>query len=145
VKTIIAILLTGLSVLLTGCVLVPAPADGNTYGKVITRDQVEFIIPGQTTRAEVIEKLGGQFRDSLRLPVMAYAWQKSTIGWGWPAANPPPLFEYFFRQHERVEGLDWRAFFVAFDAAGKVSRTKFVKLSSSRSLDEQLEHWAVGK
>jgi len=130
------------AVLLMGCVLVPVPSDGQAYGKVITREQVRFIVPGQTTRAEVVAKLGDQFRDSLRLPVLAYAWEKSTIGWGWPAANPPPPFENFFRQHERNEGSDWQAFFVAFDAAGKVSRTRFVHLASGKSLDEQLENWA---
>ena len=130
------------AVLLTGCVVVPVSSDGKTYGKVIMREQVRFIVPGQTTQAEVTETLGGQFRDSPRMPVLAYAWEKSTIGWGWPVGNPPPPLEYFFKQHEKNEGSDWRAFFVAFDDAGKVSRTKFAHLSSGKSLDEQLENWA---
>jgi hypothetical protein len=142
VKTTFIILCLLSAVLQTGCVIVPVPSDGKTYGKVITREQVRFIVPGQTTQAEVTEKLGGQFRDSPRMPVLAYAWEKSTIGWGWPAGNPPPPSENFFKQHERNEGSNWRAFFVAFDDDGKVSRTKFVHLSSGKSLDEQLEDWA---
>lgn len=141
-KTTFIILCLLWAVLLTGCVIVPVPSDGKTCGKVISREQVRFIVRGQTTQAEVTEKLGGQFLDSPRMPVLAYAWEKSTIGWGWPAANPPPPLENFFRQNERNEGGDWRAFFVAFDDAGKVSRTKFVHLSSGKSLDEQLEDWA---
>jgi len=118
------------------------PSDGKTYGKVITREQVKFIVPGQTTRTEVTEQLGDQYRDSPRMPVFAYAWEKSTLGWGWPAANPPPPSKVFFSQHERNEGSDWQAFFVAFDDSGKVSRTKFMRLSDRKSLDEQLEAWA---
>jgi hypothetical protein len=131
-----------LSVAISGCAIVPILPSGQTYGKVITRQQVEFIVPGQTTRTEMISHLGDQFRDSPRMPVLAYAWEKSTIGWGWPAENPPPLFENFFKQHERNGGSHWRAFFVAFDNDEKVSRTKFVHLSSGKSLDEQLEDWA---
>ena len=141
-KTTLTILCLLPVVLLMGCVLVPVPSDGQNYGKVITREQVSFIVPGQTTRAEVVAKLGEQFRDSPRLPVLAYAWEKSTIGWGWPCANPSPPLENFFRQHERNGGSDWRAFFVAFDDAGKVSRTIFVRLFGGTSLDEQLEDWA---
>ena len=131
-----------MTVWLAGCAVVPIPSDGKTYGKVITREQVKFIIPGQTLRTEVTEKLGRQFRDSPRLPVLAYAWEKSTLGWGWAVANPPPQWTNFYGKHECNEGSDWRAFFVAFDAAGQVSRTKFVRLSGDKSLDEQLENWA---
>jgi hypothetical protein len=141
-KTTFTILCLMSAVLLTGCVIMPVPSDGKTNGKVITREQVKFIVASQTTRAELLEKLGGEFRNSPRMPVLAYAWERSTIGWGWPMANPPPPLENFFRQNERNEGSDWRAFFVAFDDAGKVSRTKFVHLSSGKSLDEQLEDWA---
>ena len=140
-KTRFVILCLWSVLLLTGCV-VPMPSDGKTYGKVITREQVKFIVPGQTTRAEVTEKLGGQFRASPRLPVLAYAWEKSTLGWGLPAANPPPKWANFYSKHECNEGSDWRAFFVVFDDAGQVSRTKFVRLSGGKSLDEQLENWA---
>lgn len=131
-----------LTVWLAGCAVVPMPSDAKTFGKVITREQVGFIVPGQTLRAEVTEKLGDQFRDSPRLPVLAYAWEKSTLGWGWAVANPPPIWKDFFCQHECNEGSDWRAFFVAFDDAGQVIRTKFVRLSGGKSLDEQLENWA---
>jgi hypothetical protein len=137
-KTALIILCLLSVVLLTGCV-VPLPSDGRTYGKVITRAQVGFIVPGQTTRAEVTAKLGGQFRDSPRLPVLAYAWEKSTRGWGMPVANPPLGFKRFYERHEINEGSDWQAFFVAFDHVGKVSRIKFVHLSGGKSLDEQLE------
>ena len=141
-KTAFTILCLLPAALLMGCVVVPLPSDGKTYGKVITREQVRFIVPGLTTRAEVTEQLGDQSRDSPQMPVLAYAWEKSTLGWGWAVANPPPKWENFYRLHERNDGSDWQAFFVAFDDAGKVSRTKFVRLSGGNSLDEQLENWA---
>jgi len=61
-KTTLTILCLLPVVLLMGCVLVPVPSDGQNYGQVITREQVSFIVPGQTTRAEVVAKLGDQFR-----------------------------------------------------------------------------------
>ena len=124
------------------CAVVPIPSDGKTHGKVMTRKQAQFIVPGQTTLAEVTEKLGDQFRDSPWMPVLAYAWEISTIGWGWAVANPPPQLESFFSQHERNEGIAWQAFLGVFDGIGKVSRTKFVPLSGGKFLDEQLEDWA---
>ena len=130
---------------LTGCVgvVVPVPSHDKTYGKVITREQVRFIIPGQTARADVVEKLGSQFRDSPRLPALAYSWEQPAAGllWFWVIVIPPSGIgdgDYTERSH-------WRAFFVAFDNSGKVSRTKFVSLSGRKSLDEQLEQWAACK
>ena len=134
-----------LAVWLTGCVgvVVPVPSHDKTYGKVITREQVRFIIPGQTARADVVEKLGAQFCDSPRLPALAYSWEQPAAGllWFWVMVIPPSGLgdgDYNERSH-------WRAFFVAFDGSGKVSRTKFVSLTGRKSLDEQLEQWAACK
>lgn len=144
-KITMAVTVPLLAMLLTGCVglIVPVPSHDKTYGKVITREETQFIVPGQTTRAEVVEKLGGQFRDSPRLPALAYAWEQPAAGllWFWVIVLPPSGVgdgDYTERSH-------WRAFFVAFDQTGAVSRTKFVSLSGGASLDEQLENWAGRK
>ena len=80
-KTAFVITLLWLIVTLTGCVgVLPVPSDGQTYGKVMTPGEVSFILPGQTSRAEVIARLCEQFRDSPRLPVLAYSWETPAVG-----------------------------------------------------------------
>ena len=145
-KTALAINLLFLTVLLTGCAgVLPVPPSRSepTRGQVITRQEVKFIVPGQTTREEVIARLGGQFRDSPRLPVLAYAWEKPAFGLTWWVVLVGPDAAVAGGGHS--EGSDWRAFFVRFDARGLVADTKFASLSDRRSLDEQLEDWALGK
>lgn len=141
-KSKAAVFLMMTSVWLTSCVgvVVPVPSGDKTHGKVITREQTQFIVRGQTTRTEVVEKLGDEFRESPRLPALAYSWEQPAAGllWSWVLVLPPSGLgdgDYIERSH-------WRAFFVAFDNTGIVSRTKFVSLSGGKSLDEQLEHWA---
>lgn len=145
-KTALAINLLFLTVLLTGCVgVLPVPPARRepAHGKVITRADVKFIVPGQTTRDEVIARLGDQFRDSPRLPVLAYAWEKPACGLMWWIVLAGPGGAGAGGGHS--EGSDWQAFFVKFDANEQVATTKFVSLCDRRSLDEQLEDWAIGK
>ncbi len=137
-KTAFVIMLLLLPVLLTGCVgVMPAPSNEQAYGKVITRNEVRFIVPGQTTRAEVIARLGGQFRDSPRLPVLAYSWEKPAAGLVWWIVTKDS------GGGGDIERSHWRAFFVKFDTDGRVVATHFVSLSGGKSLDEQLENWAA--
>jgi hypothetical protein len=129
--------------LLTGCVgVIPLPpASHRVYGQVIKKSQTRFIVVGNTTRGEVVARLGGQFRDSPRLPVLAYSWEKPAADMAWWFIIPlteAGVGGNFERSH-------WRAFFLAFDAGGKVCRTEFVSLSGNESLDEQLEDWALRK
>jgi hypothetical protein len=137
-RTVLAV---SLLVVLTGCVaVVPVPSSDKIHGKIITSKEVKFIVPGQTTRAEVMARLGDQFRDSPRLPVLAYAWEKPAVGimWGFLLAGP----DFEFHRGGYSERSDWRAFFVEFDSGGRVRHTEFVRLSGKKSLDEQLEDWA---
>jgi hypothetical protein len=143
-KTAFAIIAPLLAVLLTGCVgVMPVPPSRNqtVRDRVVTPEQVKFIVPDQTTRPEVIARLGDQFRDSPRLPVLAYSWQKPAVRWVWwsfvvgnGAAGGGGCYENY-----------WRAFFIRFDADGRVAASKFVSLCDRQSLDEQLEDWAVPK
>lgn len=145
-KTVPAIIAPLLAVLLAGCVgVLPVPPSHQepTHGKIITRKSVRFIVSGQSTRDEVIARLGDQFRDSPRLPVLAYAWEKPAYGLMWWMVLAGPGGAGAGGGHS--EGSDWRAFFVKFDVQGRVADTKFASLSGRRSLDEQLEDWALGK
>ena len=140
-KTVLNILYLLSTVLLTGCIgLVPLPPTNNqTYGRVIKSSETRFIVAGRTTRDEVIAKLGGEFRGSPRVAALAYSWEKpaATLVW-WIIAVETGGGGHIERSH-------WQAFFVAFDAGGKVCRTEFVSLSQRKSVDEQLEDWVAGE
>ena len=141
---ILALALLAAMGLVTGCVgFIPVPASSSqvVVGRVIQAREAAFIVPGQTTRADVVERLGADFRASPRMPVMAYSWELpgGTALWWWfvfcteGGAGDAGEFEW----------SRWRAFFVAFDQAGYVTKTRFIRLSSRKSLDEQLEAWGA--
>ena len=128
-------------VLLTGCVgLIPVPSKSKApeVGQVIKPQDAEFIRPGLTSRQKVVDRFGQDFRAAPRLPVLAYAWELpgGTALWWWMVFG-----EMGASDAGEVEWSHWRAFFVAFDKDGIVTRTKFVHLSGRKSLDEQLEAW----
>jgi hypothetical protein len=141
---IVALMLLAMTGLVTGCVgLIPVPSLSSqpADGRVIQAREAAFIVPGLTTRAEVVERLGADFRPSPRLPVIAYSWDLpgGTALWWWVVvcteggAGNAGEFEYGH----------WRAFFVAFDQDGYVTKAKFKHLSGRKSLDEQLETWGA--
>ena len=122
---------------LPGCVgVMPVPSSDRTYGKVISSEQVKFIVPSQTTRAEVAERLGGDCRESSRAAAVAYSWETPASDWIWWVVCPYGGVDGYF------DNSHWRAFFLDFNAAGRVRHTEFVNLSRRKSLDEQLEGWA---
>jgi hypothetical protein len=144
-KSAPAIMFPLLVVFLTGCagvIPLPPPRHQPVYGKVISPAEVKFIVPGQTTRTEVIAGLGDQFRDLPRQPVLAYSWEKPAIRWVW---------WIFIVGNDAAGGgggcyeNSWHAFFVRFDAHDQVAAAQFVSLSQNRTLDEQLEDWAAPK
>lgn len=132
--------------LVNGCVgVMPVPHNSNTLavGHAVTREKVKFIVPGQTTRAEVVAKLGLNFRESPRMPVIAYSWERPAAGFVW--------WLVFVGPYNGVagggegEGNYWSAFFVKYDSDDRVQETKFVHLSNDHSLDEQMEKWAASE
>jgi hypothetical protein len=141
---IVALMLLAATGLVTGCVgLIPVPSLSRqpADGRVIQAQEAAFIVPGQTTRAQVVEQLGADFRASPRLPVMAYSWDLpgGTALWWWAVF----CTEGGAGDAGEFEWGRWRAFFVAFDQDGYVTKTKFVRLSGRKSLDEQLEAWGA--
>jgi hypothetical protein len=127
--------------LLTGCIgVVPTPITSKVeHGQRVKPEDVLFIQPGVTTRAEVIAKLG---RDYAALPherVIGYSWELeggNLVCWAVVAgpggegggANVIPLG-------------GWRALFIAFDDAGRVRATAFKKPSLRKSLHEHMYVW----
>ena len=137
-----------ITVLLNGCVpfgigmgtVVPVPRLSKKkieQGREITAREVTFVVPGRTSRAEVIARLGNDFRDSPRVAALAYSWQYNgaQIYWGYG-------FIFAGVAEHGVEDFGWRALFVAFDQNDKVVQSQFYRLRGGKSLDEQLEDWA---
>jgi hypothetical protein len=132
---------------LTGCApfgigmgaVVPVPRLSKKkieQGREITAREIQFVVPGRTTRAEVITRLGNDFRDSPRVSALAYSWQYNGISIYWGFG-----FMGGYGEHG-VEDFGWRALFVAFDGNEQVVKSQFYRLKGGRSLDEQLEEWA---
>jgi hypothetical protein len=120
-----------------GCVgVLPLPSFSRKLeaGRIIRCEQVAFIVPAQTMFGEVTNHLGCEFRDSPRVPALAYSWELAGGRGVWWAAWEGSVAGEFEWSH-------WRAFFVLLDERGVVIKTKFARLSGRRSLDEQLEKW----
>ena len=97
---------------------------------------VTFIQPGLTTRSEVIARIGADYYWNQRSRSLAYTWEMPGGGGFWWVATP-----YGGTGDSWVGG--WRGFFVSFDDRGLVTATTFKRLSTRRSLDENLEKWAA--
>ena len=66
------------SLLLPGCIdYLPPSATEPISGKRITGHDADFIVPGKTTRAEVIRNLGGGYSESPLVTALAYPWESS--------------------------------------------------------------------
>ncbi|NBR86779.1 MAG: hypothetical protein EB141_06655 [Verrucomicrobia bacterium] len=132
----------------TGCayVAVPLPASGKPVlsGRVIEKKEARFIVPGVTTRDEVIEAFGSNFRTSGREAAISYSWTQKGGDMLW--------FSAVVTDREGVESvLDagktawtcWRALFIDFDPSGHVLKAELVKLNSNFSVDTQRDEWSA--
>jgi hypothetical protein len=123
-----------------GLVAIPPLTNKPETGRAISPQDAKFIVPGQTTRTQVVARLGNDCHNAPRTSALSYSWEVpggKTIWW-WGVACP-----YGAAADAGVKQWDyWRAFFVAFDEHGVVTKTAFMHLSAKKSLDEQLEDWA---
>jgi len=132
-------LVLALGCLLTGCVgVVPVPVYSSTpeNGRKLVHGDVAFIHPGLTTRAEVIARIGPDFYWNQRSRSLAYTWEVPGGGGFWWAASM-----YGGGGDYWVGG--WRGFFVSFDNRDLATAVAFKRLSTRRSLDENMERWAA--
>jgi hypothetical protein len=141
-----AVRLASLATLLTlmsGCVgVLPLPITSGQpeHGCKIERAQVTFIHPGQTTRAQVIERLGPDYAALPLNRAFAYTWELPGGGGIW-------WYCIAFGEAAAAGGGSWaggwRGFFVAFDDQGVVTATAFKKLSCRRPLHENMDRWVA--
>ena len=127
------------ALLSTGCVgVVPIPVYSSTpeYGQKLKPSQTRFIRPGQTTRAEVISRLGTNCVSFRRTRSIAYTWEMRGGGGAWWVCS-----------FNGAAGGDWvggwRGFLVAFDDQDVVRAAEFKMLSTRRPLDENMDHWVA--
>ncbi len=131
----------------TGCVgVMPVPVlpGAPEYGSKVEAGPARGIRPGQTTRAEVIAKLGTNYVELPRAHAIAYTWEMRGGGGGWWWSFFLPT--YFGPAGDADAGKwegGWRGFFVAFDGNNVVRAAEFKQLSMRRSLDENVDRWAA--
>lgn len=136
-RVLVSIAALAVSVLFTSCVGYVPPLDRTPIGgHQIGQSDTGFIVPGKTTRAEVVKTLGTGYRESSLVPAMAYPWEL-----------PSGTTFWFLRSPHQAAGdihklTSWHALFLAFDKRGVVTRKEIVRLKKGKSLDEQLEKWA---
>ncbi len=132
------------AVLFAGCVgVAPLPVVSRTpeYGQRLEPVHCSFIRPGQTTRAEVIARLGSNCVAFRRTHSIAYTWEMRGGGGVWWLVLVGPGGGVATGD-QWVGG--WRGFFVAFDQRDVVRAAELRKLSASRSLDENMDRWVAG-
>ena len=123
---------------LTGCVgWVPPLSNKPVNGRPLTARDVAFIVPGKTTRAEVVRTLGAGYCESPRIAAMAYPWQMPGGTGFWCIISP--IGDAAGGTSEMTR---WRALFLAFDSQGTVIRKELVRLRSKGTPQEQVEKWA---
>lgn len=125
-----------------GCLAIPIPQGSKnivTYGKKVEETQLSFIVPGQTTKVEVIEKIGQPNLMLDDLGVMAY-------GWKMLVAYVP--YVLFLRGDAGIEKLDYQCLLLmSYDDRGVIHRSEIVRYSavasSTKTIEELTRQWAV--
>lgn len=131
------------AVLFTGCVgVTPIPVYSPTpeYGQKVKPWPAAFIQPGQTTRAEVLTRLGTNCAALPRTRSIAYTWEMRGGGGVWWLALFGPGGGGAIGGNW-VGG--WRGFLVAFDERDIVRAAEFKNLSPRRSLDQNMDRWVA--
>ena len=136
-----------------GCVMVAVPVPDSKKpaisGRVLKPDDVKFIVRGVTTRAEVISKLGPDFRTYKPGAAISYSWEQKGGDLLWAnAIYIVNLGGYGYIAHAEARKTTnawtyWRALFIDFDSAGVVCEFEFVKLSQRKSVDDQRDAWSA--
>lgn len=120
----------------TGCLVLAVPTVSRGRGRVIKTQEAAFIIVGQSTREDVVRRLGSDFRDTWRSTAMAYSWELRGMDLNWFVGGQGGTAA------DQVGFSRWRALFIAFDPNGIVTKCEFTSLSAKSSLDDQLLAWA---
>jgi hypothetical protein len=136
---------------LSGCAgfayVVPVPHKGDNAitGHIFEREELKKIISGRTTRAEIMARMGTGFRQTHDNSALSYSWEKSgpDMYHGLLIAGAGSMGGGVITSFGKTDSAwsYWRAIFIQFDADDLVVKAEFIRLSSRKSLDDQLEAW----
>jgi hypothetical protein len=129
-----------------GCVAIPIPQGYRNLereGKRIGEARLSFVVPGETTKAEFIERIGEPYLVLDEYGVMAYYWKMiaAYVPWviGVPGGGAAGILEVD-RQHVLL---------VSYDDRGIIDRYETIKnfqgagLSKAKPVDELARQWAA--
>ena len=110
---------------LTGCIVFPAPASGNKVasGRRIESADVGFVRFGDTTREEFESKIGAPWTNYTDLRVSVYWWEMVTGHWVWGFLLPGEI-SISGGGVEDITRMD--VLFVRFDENNRVERLKIM-------------------
>jgi hypothetical protein len=126
-----------------GCLAIPIPQgyrNIETYGKKVEQTQLSFVVPGQTTTVEVIEKMGQPNLMLEDLGVMAYGWKMLVAYVPYVICHPTGA--------GGVDKLDRQyLLLMSYDDRGVINRYEIVRYSlvesSTKTIEELTRQWAV--
>lgn len=112
---------------------------------------IEFIKAGETTKAEVVENLGAPTASHAGGQVFVYRWETGMMttgprynseGWHNSADNAfagrgPGVIA----QGNSTVGTKLRAFCIAFDRAGRVAKSAYLKANSAEQFETTVLRW----
>jgi hypothetical protein len=128
--------------LLPGCLAIPIPQGYRNLereGKKIEAFQLSFVVPGQTTKAEFIEKIGQPYLTMDDLGVMVYYWKMLAAYVPWIAAGG------YSAVGGVVEVDRYYLLLVAYDDRGIIERYETIrKIIQPKAVAAVARQW-VGK
>ena len=119
---------------------VPVPTLNENHGRRMKREEVCFIQPGRTSRAEVYARLGTNYVSLPMERAIAYSWECKGLSFPWYFVISGLSSGEAFPTGYEMAGK-WQAYFVAFDNNNIAQAVKFKRLAAELPLQEQLDLW----
>ncbi len=126
-----------------GCIPIPWTKPHKVLGRgtPISAESARLVIPGQTTRPEVVSLFGTNYVAINHDRSIAYEWDTPGIEFEMHMFLIVPNFGGWDEEAGEPSTSSWRAYFVAFDEQGFVRAAQLKKLSMNKSVSDQLQRW----
>ncbi len=116
-------MLVAVAIGMSGCIVVPYPHHHVLEGSELTTQSLEYLRLNETTRSEVLERLGPPDIDFADQNVIVYAWSGTASKFFFGAYHSPGTTGVLTRVR--------RALLVRFDAGGRVAAFSIVERSAT--------------
>jgi hypothetical protein len=129
-----------------GCIAIPIPQGYRNIvreGERIGEPRLSFVVPGETTKAEFIERIGQPYLVLDDSGVMAYYWKMLSANVPWFAAG------YYTGTGGNIEVDRQYALLVSYDDRGIIDRYETIKnfqvrgLSKEQTIEELARQWTA--